>query len=135
MPYEIEFQQQITAPEPEIYINECCFGGDVVSGWIEPAVLERYEHVRAEQEDWGWFLWFRRGTLRLAIDIFCDDPATGSFRIHLTTREHRRFRSDRIADTPELEALKDLVIDRLTPRVGGELAVTRLDADYGELPS
>ena len=116
--------------DPERYFNDCCWGGDVVSDQLVPAVSERYGPVQANQEDWGWFLWFREGKVRLAIDIFCDDPGAGRFRIHLTARRRRLLLPDRVADTPELEGLRELVVGRLGAWLGEAPEVHRLDGEF-----
>ena len=63
MPYEISFRKFIEVPDPEIYFNECCWGGDVVQQQLLPLVTAEYTDVMAEQEDWGWFIWFKKGDL------------------------------------------------------------------------
>lgn len=129
MPYEITFRKVVSRLDPDEYINDCCIGGDIVSSWFEPQVRELYEHVETNQEDWGWFLWFRQADTRLAIDIFTDDPELGEFRIHLTARRPKWFVLSKTVDTPELEALRDLVMHRLA-EVGAEsLSIRKLQLD------
>lgn len=96
MPYELSFTKVVGIQDREQYINECCVGGDVVRDELLPLVRARYEDVQTEQEDWGWFIWFRSGPVRLAIDIFTDDPDTGTFRIHLTARVKRFVAFERV---------------------------------------
>jgi hypothetical protein len=74
-----------------------------------PAVAERYQEIRTGQEDWGWFIWFRDGAIRLAVDIFYDDITSGAFRVRLTSRRKKLIGSE-ILDTPELERLRDLLV-------------------------
>jgi len=45
-----------------------------------------YQNIQHDQEDWGWFIWFREGGTKLAGDIFCDDPKTGVYRVFFTPR-------------------------------------------------
>jgi hypothetical protein len=45
-----------------------------------------YQNIQHDQEDWGCFIWFREGGTKLAVDIFCDDPKTGMYRVFLTSR-------------------------------------------------
>ena len=74
MPYEIAFTKRLDVADTDVYINECCWGGDVVTEQLLPTVNARYEDVQRDQEDWGWFIWFRKGRTSLAIDVFCDVP-------------------------------------------------------------
>jgi hypothetical protein len=118
VPYELSFTKAVGVRDREQYINECCIGGDVVRDALLPLVSSRYEDVQTEQEDWGWFIWFRKGPVRLAIDIFTDDPEIGAFRIHLTSRVKRFLGFERVVDSPELDALRDTVIDVLSAWAG-----------------
>jgi hypothetical protein len=126
MPYEISFRKKIEPRDGDLYINDCCIGGDIVSACLLPTVREQYEAVLSEQEDWGWFIWFRRGPIRLAIDIFCDDPESGLFRIHLTSRRRMLLFFDRVVDAAEIETVKDLVVYALSGWGVAGLQVTRL---------
>jgi hypothetical protein len=118
VPYELSFTRAVRIQDRDQYINECCVGGDVVRDELLPIVTARYEDVQTEQEDWGWFIWFRKGPVRLAIDIFTDDPDVGAFRIHLTSRTKRLLVFDRVTDTPELDELREAVTARLTVWAG-----------------
>ncbi|MCP5060341.1 MAG: hypothetical protein GY937_26885 [bacterium] len=130
MPYEISFTKRVESNDADEYINECCFGGDVVSDVLLPTIRERYEHVRANQEDWGWFIWFWRGPVSLAIDICCDDPATGDFRIHLISRVKRMLFMSRVVDTPALDELESTVVRLLTEWIGEPPRVAHLDHQF-----
>lgn len=48
------------------------------------------------------------GAVRLAIDIHCDQPTAGAFRIRLTSRRKKPIGSEML-DTPELDRLRDVV--------------------------
>src|SRR6185295_7537011 len=109
MPYEMRFTKRVPVTDRDLYINECCVGGDVVVNRLLPSVQERYTGIQTNQEDWGWFIWFSRGSVRLAIDVFTDDPDEGVFRIHLTSRTKRLLVLDNVIDTAELEELRTLV--------------------------
>jgi hypothetical protein len=124
MPYELSFTQPVAIASREDYINDCCIGGDVVVDRLAPAIRERYADVDTGQEDWGWFIWFRRGPVRLAVDVFTDDPDTGAFRIRLTSRRRRWLWLDAVVDTPELDALRDLVSAELRLWTGRPVDVT-----------
>jgi len=130
LPYELSFTKRIEVDDASEYFNECCYGGDVVSDLLLPTIRERYEHVRANQEDWGWFIWFRRGRVSLAVDICCDDPDTGEFRIHLISRIRRLLFSSRVVDTPDLDELETIVVDLLAGWVGEPLRVIHLDREF-----
>jgi hypothetical protein len=67
MPYELSFSKQLPHIDREQYINDCCIGGDLVVNQLLPSVQARYTDVQTEQEDWGWFIWFRKGNVRLAV--------------------------------------------------------------------
>jgi hypothetical protein len=114
MPYEISFRKPVEVSDPEIYINECCWGGDVVQQQLLPIVESGYTDIMAEQEDWGWFIWFKKGDLNLAIDIHTDSRE-GEFRIHVSAARVRFFGLSRrpADDTPEVEALVEKVVARL----------------------
>ena len=110
MSYELSFRKPIAVPDDDIYFNDCCYGGDVVSQRLLPTIRERYGAVRANQEDWGWFVWFDDRSASLAVDIFCDDRENGRYRIHLTSRRRKWFFLNSVVDVPELEDLKTLVM-------------------------
>ena len=61
MPYEVSFTKRVPIADREQYFNECCVGGDIVVDVLLPSVRARYEQVQTHQEDWGWFIWFRKG--------------------------------------------------------------------------
>ena len=112
MPYEIAFTRPVSITDREHYINECCVAGDQVAAALLPSITPRYMDIQHEQEDWGWFIWFRKGDVKLAVDIFTDDAGAGQFRIMLTSRR-RKLLFDKAADTPELDELRDLVVAEL----------------------
>jgi hypothetical protein len=109
VPYELSFTKPLVVADPSIYINECCWGGDIVRDKLLPAISNKYAEVFTNQEDWGWFIWFRQGPIHLAVDIFCDDPQRGEFRIRLSTGYKRWFIIRTEVDGAELESLRDLV--------------------------
>jgi hypothetical protein len=108
MPYEIAFTRLVPRADSDRYINPCCVGGDAVVDALLPAVRDQYEDIETNQEDWGWFIWFRQGDVKLAIDVHTDDGDAGEFRIRLTSQT-RRWLGYKKADTPELEELRALV--------------------------
>jgi hypothetical protein len=112
MPYEISFTKRVAITDREQYWNECCVGGDHVVNQLLPAVRARYEDIQTNQEDWGWFIWFKKGAVKLAIDVHTDDGDAGEFRIRLTSQT-KRFLSDKEQDTPELDELRQLVESEL----------------------
>lgn len=113
MPYEISFTKLVAIVDKNIYINECCHGGDVVRDRLLPLVRGNFGDIRTAQEDWGWFIWFRKGPVRLAIDIFTDDAERGKFRIRLDSSRRKFLILTSVADTPELEELKTTVMSNL----------------------
>jgi hypothetical protein len=130
MPYELAFARALPPIDREQYINECCVGGDVVVERLLPSIRARYTHLDSNQEDWGWFIWFRDGEVRLAIDVHTDDAERGAFRLHLTSRRRRWLWFDTVVDTPELEMLRQLVESQLAEWPGGAPSVTRLNEKY-----
>ena len=130
MPYEVSFTKRVPIVDREQYINECCTGGDVVVNRLLPSVRSRYTDVQTNQEDWGWFIWFRQGKVKLAIDVFTDDPDEGAFRIHLTSRTKRLLVVDTVVDTSELEELRALVVSELAAWVGDDVRISRLGPNY-----
>src|SRR5262245_22579138 len=126
MPYEISFTMKVVPSDPDEYFSDCCVGGDVVVNRLLPSVEARYRVDDSNQEDWGWFIWFEKGGVRFAIDVFTDDHQTGSFRIHLTSRVRTWLRSKTV-DTPELEELRALVVSELQAWGAAEVTVTRID--------
>lgn len=118
MAYEISFAKQVSISDPDIYINGCCWGGDIIRDRLLPAVSRNFEDVMTAQEDWGWFIWVRRGPIRFGIDIFCDDPEKGLFRILLTARRKKLLLFDSYVDSPELDDLRNLVTSHLADWAG-----------------
>jgi len=91
------------------------------------------EHVQTNQEDWGWFIWFRKGNVRLAIDVFTDDPSEGAFRVHLTSRTKRWLVLNPVIDTPELEGLRVQIASQLAAWVDSAVEIIRLAPNYSVL--
>src|SRR4026207_991759 len=87
MPFSIRFRKPVDVTEAEPYINDCCIGGDVVLGHLLPALRQTYGDLEPTQEDWGWFVWFEHVGVKLAVDVFTQDPLTNEFEIHLTSRK------------------------------------------------
>jgi hypothetical protein len=129
MPYELTFSKVVPIRDREDYINECCVGGDAVVDYLLPFVKGAYEDIDSNQEDWGWFIWFCKGEIRLAIDVFTDDPDAGLFRVHLTSRK-RRLLGSTILDTTELQELCDLVTSAIQTWTGQRVQIERLDSRY-----
>ena len=100
IPYEVSFTRRVEITDREQYFNDCGIGSDVVVDQLLPAMRARYTDVQTNQENWGWFIWIRKGPVRLAIDVFTDDPDGGVFRLHLTSRTKRFLMLDKVVDTP-----------------------------------
>jgi len=130
MPYAISFRKPVEVTDPEQYINDCCIGGDLVLAQILPGLKPQYEGIETNQEDWGWFAWIEKSGVKLAVDIFDNDPAVGEFQMHATSRKPRFFLSSKVADTPELEELRNIIVRELEAWPVGELAVERIDERY-----
>ena len=130
MPYELSFNKSLSIEDSDIYWNECCWGGDHVSDRLLPMIRSEYQSVQNDQEDWGWFVWFRDGETKLSIDVFCDDPNTGAFRIFLTSQVKRRLFGYQIVDIDALVELKNRVLKELQSWVDGEIAEALLDKNH-----
>ena len=127
MPYELSFTKRVPLLDREEYINDCCVGGDKVAEHLLPVLRKQYgDDLNPVQEDWGWFIWFQAGGVKLAVDIFTDDPDAGEFRIHLTSRKKKLLFYNAV-DTPELEQLRALVTSELQAWIGGPVKVDRID--------
>ena len=129
MPYELTFRRQVAIATRDAYINECCVGGDVVLDQLLPSLREAYSGIVSNQEDWGWFAWFEKSGVKLAVDIFTMDAPNGEFQILVTSRRQRLLLGSKVHDTPELERLRQLFTAQLEtwPVVG--LEVERVDAE------
>ena len=130
MPYVIAFTKALEVDDDDVYFNDCCWGGDVVTDQLVPAINGRYEDVEHNQEDWGWFIWFQKGRTSLAVDVFCDAPDEGVFRILLTSSRKRWMVLDQVVDTPELEELKSLVLGELETWSDSPCRVKKVDSSY-----
>ena len=127
VPYEVSLTTPVAVSDPSIYINGCCWGGDVLRDRLRsPIVSGTYQRIQTEQEDWGWFIWFSDGETRLAIDIHCDDIPRCKFRIHLTSRRKRFLLSSVVTDTPELERLREVVMQEIDRWTGAPAVIEHI---------
>lgn len=129
MPFVISFIKQVEVADRQRYINDCCIGGDLVLDQLLPSLRERYGDLQSNQEDWGWFAWFEESGVKLAVDVFAGSVDVGQFQIHLTSRTPRFFGS-KIEDTPELAALRSLVVSQLQQWSVADLEVEQVDTKY-----
>jgi hypothetical protein len=128
MPYELSFTKALTIADPKRYINECCSGGDqVIQGLLSAVPV--YDDLQSGQEDWGWYIWFHIAKQKYEINVFCDDPGLGSFRIHLVSKAKSGIFSHKIEDSSELEPLKQRVVANLEAW-GAVVQSTLLDANF-----
>jgi hypothetical protein len=131
MPYIVSFVKAVQVAEPEQYINDCCIGGDIVLDGLLPVLRERYgSDLQSNQEDWGWFAWFEKSGVKLAVDVHTNDHKAGDFQLHLTSRRPRLLLGAKVQDTPELEQLRELVVSRLQSWPVERLTVERVDEKY-----
>ena len=100
-----------------------------------PELRRNYGDLQTDQEDWGWFVWFRRNSVSLGVDVFCDDPGSGRYRVHLTSRVSRWFFGDRVVNGPELEELRKTVTSILSTWLGEHLQAVRLDSNHRPMES
>ena len=135
MPYQLAFNKQLSIEDPEVYINDCCVGGDTISERLLPTIRAKYSDIQHEQEDWGWFIWFKCGATRLAVDIFCDDSNTCDYRIFLTSQRKGKWFGYKISDTPELDELKITVIRLLEAWADSRVSETLLDKNHDPIDS
>ncbi len=113
MPYEISFQKQIEIKDEDVYFNECCYGGNVIADRLLPSIRERYKDVLSNQEDWGWFIWFKKDGYKLSIDIFCDNYSAAEYRIYITSQRRRYLIFEQLVDDEEIEKIKELVLENI----------------------
>ena len=130
MPYIVSFVKPVVIVDREQYINDCCIGGDLVLEQLLPSLEERYGDLQSNQEDWGWFAWFEQSGVKLAVDVHTNDGNAGEFQVHLTSRKPRFLLGARTQDTPELEALRELVVSRLQSWEVAMLEVERVNEKY-----
>ena len=130
MPYVITFVRPVAISEPDQYINDCCMGGDLVLDQLLPGLRELDPRAQPVQEDWGWFSWFELAGVKLAVDVHTHDVETGEFEVHLTSRTPKRFFGDKVQDTTELDALRDIVVARLHAWSASGLQVQQVDEKY-----
>lgn len=131
MPYIVSFVRPVQVTDPEQYINECCIGGDIVLDRLLPALRARYGNsLQANQEDWGWFVWFEQSGVRLAVDVHTHDHTLLEFQLHLTSRRPRLLLGTKVQDTPELEQLREVVVSQLQAWPVEKLSVERVDEKY-----
>jgi len=86
----------------------------------------RFELDHSNQEDWGWFIWLRKGRIKLGVEITCEDREKGRYRLELWSKQSVFLWWDRAADTPELEALREDVQKRLSSWLGSTPPVKRV---------
>lgn len=129
MPFEIRFCRVVAVADAEQYINECCWAGDVIRDALLPAIEQRFSAVQTDQEYWGWFIWFRYGRDRMALDIFCDDRKAGHFRVWVTQSTKRGWILSRCIDGAAAEEVAALVTAELNLWGATVVAVERVDAN------
>jgi hypothetical protein len=130
MPYELTFTKVVPIGDRDQCFNECCVGGDVVMDHLLPILRAKYEDIETNQEDWGWFAWFKDAGSNLAVDVFSDNPDAGEFRIHVTSNVPRFLFGAKVIDTPELESLLAMVVEAISKWTGQAPQIMRLDAKH-----
>ena len=130
MPYRLKFKKPVAISDPEKYINDCCIGGDLVLAQLLPGLRERFQDIRSDQEDWGWFAWVDQPGVKLAVDVFTEEVEAGEFIMHLTSRKPRLLLAAKIEDLPELEVLREQVVSDLKAWPVEDLSVELVDERY-----
>jgi hypothetical protein len=130
MAYQMEVTTKVHVVHPEIYINDCCWGGDVVCDRLLPAIsaTNLYESVKTGQEDWGWYIWMQQGRAMTRIHIQCDDKDAGEFRIQLFASK-KRWLLWKDIDTPDVERVHQLIISEIK-KWGTIKSVQRFTPDF-----
>jgi hypothetical protein len=128
MPYEITFRKPVKVENESIYINECCWGGDIVRTALLPIVDGKCADVFTLQEDWGWFIWFKKSDLQMEINITTDSKE-GDFRIHVCAERASFFRRKIVEDTSDVHELAAQVTERLREWAGNVEGV-RTDSNF-----
>jgi hypothetical protein len=118
MAYEIRFTKNFTPPDPSLYNNNSCWGGDLVTQQLLPDITPNFEDVESGQEDWGWFIWCWHDKVRLEINIICDAPQTGGFRIQLYANKKTLPFLTGPENPEELEKIRQLVCTRVEAWAG-----------------
>jgi hypothetical protein len=72
--------------------------------------------------------------VRLAVDVFTDDPQDGRFQLHLTSRRPRMLLGSKVEDTPQLERLRQLVVRELEAWPVTDLQIEQVDENYMPFP-
>ena len=122
MAYEISFTKSLKFGDTDQYINECCYGGDIVSDVLLPTIRKNYSSIKAFQEDWGWLIVFKSKKISMEIDIHCDYPKTGSFKVLLFANQ-KRFLKAAVEDKVELDKLRDYVVGVLEEWTGSSINI------------
>ena len=95
------------------YVNECCFGGDLVLAEIEKSNIladGTNERIARGQEDWGWYLGFWRGPAKFEISIcFETEAKPPEYRVHVIRQIRSGLLSKKMEDNGELELIRDAV--------------------------
>ncbi|HEV6965938.1 hypothetical protein [Roseateles sp.] len=130
MPYMLTFTRSVEITDTDEYINDCCIGGDVILDRLLPALRGRYgTDLRSNQEDWGWFVWFKDGSVKLAVDVSTDDHGS-AFQLLLTSRRPRFILGDEVVDCAQLESLRELIVRQLAVWPVSNLTVQRVNEKY-----
>jgi hypothetical protein len=110
MAYEIEFTAKVSVTDDEAYINDCCWGADVIRDRLLPVLsTNMYDSVRTGQEDWGWYIWMRRAKELTRVHIQCDNKEDGLFRIQVYS-SIRKWLHWKDIDLPEVERTNKTIL-------------------------
>jgi hypothetical protein len=128
VPYDVTFTHRFEVADPSIYWNDCCYAGDLILDRILPYFEGKFRDVRANQEDWGWFIWCLDKSLRLSVCIFCEDVTLGAYRLNLSAVQTRWLLPDRTADLPDLVQARDFVVREIQSWLGQVPTVSHVPA-------
>ena len=136
MPYELKFTKKLNYKNEDFYWNPCCYGGEIIIDQLMPIIENSFNDIQSNQEDWGWFIWFSNTEDKknsYGIDVFCDDPERGEYRVQLTSTIKAKsflWSSSKIINNQALENLKLVIENKLKSFLGTSVISTVLDENY-----
>jgi hypothetical protein len=123
MQYVAIFHHEVAIKDKNQYINPCCYGGDVIGNLLQPRLRDAGFTIDLfDQEDWGWFLWLKKGKSGYSIDIGLEEEAQWKFKLFVVGKQSfltQLFKKDKQPHLKELcqiidSTLRSIGIDDLS---------------------